>query len=136
GRVRGVNVNGVAGPWSSTFTFTPDTAPPPPTLSTMDTNPSSVVGGNTSTSTVVLSTPAPFGGALVSFSSSNPAVASVPPNATVPENSFTAMVTITTAAVQANTVVTITASYNGTTRTANLTVTLPGGAVTMQSLQT
>jgi len=135
-RVRAVNVNGVAGPWSSTFTFTPDTAPPPPTLSTMDTNPSSVVGGNTSTSTVVLSTPAPFGGALVSFSSSNPAVASVPPNATVPENSFTATVTITTAAVQANTVVTITASYNGTTRTANLTVTSPGGAVTMQSLQT
>src|SRR5262249_13138249 len=35
---------------------------------------------------------------------------------------------------QANTVVTITASYNGTTRTANLTVTTPAGAVTLQSL--
>jgi len=134
-RVRAVNVNGVAGAWSSTFTFTPDTAPPPPTLSTMDTNPSSVVGGNASTSTVVLSSPAPFGGALVSFSSSNPAVASVPASATVPENSFTATVTITTTAVQANTVVTITTRYNGTTRTANLTVTPPAGPVTLQSLQ-
>src|SRR5262245_21272340 len=133
-RVRAVNVNGVAGPWSSTFTLTPDVSPPPPTLSTMDTNPSSVVGGNSSTSTVVLSTPAPFGGALVSFSSSNPAVASVPASATVPENSFTATITITTAAVQATTSVTITASYNGTTRSAVLTVTAPAGAVTLQSL--
>jgi hypothetical protein len=134
-RVRGVNVNGVAGPWSAVRSFTPDTAPPPATLSTMDTNPTSVVGGNSSTSTVVLSTGAPDGGAEISFSSSNPAVASVPAKATVPANAFTVTVTITTAAVQANTVVTITASYNGATRTANLTVTTPAGAVTMQSLQ-
>jgi hypothetical protein len=134
-RVRGVNVNGVAGPWSAVRSFTPDTAPPPATLSTMDTNPTSVVGGNSSTSTVVLSTGAPDGGAEISFSSSNPAVASVPAKATVPANAFTVTVTITTAAVQANTVVTITASYNGAIRTANLTVTTPAGAVTMQSLQ-
>jgi hypothetical protein len=134
-RVRGVNVDGVAGPWSAVFTFTPDTAPPPATLSTMDTNPTSVIGGNSSTSTVVLSTGAPEGGAQIAFSSSNPTVASVPASATVPANGFTVTVTITTTAVAANTAVTITASYNGATRTAILNVTTAAGAVTMQSLQ-
>src|SRR5262249_28386080 len=135
-RVRAVNVNGVAGPWSSTFSFTPDTSPPPPTLSTIDTNPSSVVGGNSSTSTAVLSTGAPFGGAVVNYSSSNPAVAKVPASVTIPENGFTGTVTITTSPVQANTVVTITASYSGSTRSATLTVTNGAAAtVTLLSLQ-
>ena len=133
-RVRGVNVNGVAGAWSAVRSFTPQAAPPPATLSTMDTNPSSVVGGNASTTTVVLSTGAPFGGAVIGLSSSNPQVASVPASVTIPENGFTGTATITTAPVSVNTTVTITASYNGATRTATLLVTNGSTTATLQSL--
>ena len=77
-RVRGVNVDGVAGPWSAVRSFTPQTAPPPATLTTLDTNPSSVVGGSGSSGTVVLSVGAPYGGAVVALSSSNPASPACP----------------------------------------------------------
>ena len=122
-RVRGVNTAGVAGAWSAVRTVTPGASPPPAVLGSLDTNPSTVVGGNPSSGTVVLSTGAPFGGAVISLSSSNPGAASVPATVTAPENSFTGSFTIATSPVAANTTVTITAAYNGTTRTATLTVT-------------
>ena len=128
-RVRGVNSAGVAGPWSPVRSFTPQQAPPPPTLGSIDINPTSVIGGDASSGTVVLSSGAPDGGALISLTSSNPAVASVPASTTAPANSFTAGFTIATAAVSTTTVVTITASYNGTTRSGNLTVN-PAGSST------
>jgi hypothetical protein len=81
----------------------------------MSTNPSSVVGGNASSATVVLSVGAPEGGALITLSSSNPGVASVPANTTVPANQFTATFPVATSVVSASTTVTITASYNGST---------------------
>jgi Beta-propeller repeat len=129
-RVRGVNTDGVAGPWSAVRSFTPQAAPPPATLSTFSTNPSTVAGGSPSSGTVVLSVGAPFGGALISLTSSNPAAATVPATVLAPENSFTGTFTIATSPVAASTTVTITAAYNGSTRTATLTVTpnspLPG----------
>jgi hypothetical protein len=134
-RVRGVNSAGVAGAWSTVWTFTPQPAPPPPTLSTFSTNPSTVVGGDGSSGTVVLSAGAPNGGALIALSSSNPAVASVPANVTAPANSFTAMFAIATTPVSASTTVTLTAAYNGTTRTATLTVTPPAPTPPPASLQ-
>jgi hypothetical protein len=133
-RVRGVNTAGVAGPWSTVRTFTPGPEPPPATLGSLDTNPSTVVGGNLSSGTVVLSVGAPFGGALITLSSSNPSVASVPATVLAPANSFTGLFTITTSPVAANTTVTITAAYNGTTRTANLTVT-PAAATPLPTVQ-
>ncbi len=122
-RVRGVNSAGVAGAWSAVRSFTPGPPPPPAELSTLDTNPSTVVGGNASSGTVVLSVGAPESGVLITLSSSNPAVASVPAQATAPANSFTALFTIATSPVAASTTVTITAAHNGATRTATLTVT-------------
>jgi hypothetical protein len=122
-RVRGVNSAGTPGAWSVVRSFTPQAAPPPATLSTMSTNPSTVVGGDASSGTVVLSVGAPEGGALVALSSSNPAVASVPSSATVPANGFTATFPIATSPVSASTTITITAAYNGSTRTATLGVT-------------
>ena len=80
-RVRGVNSAGVAGAWSAVRSFTPQTAPPPSQLSTIDLNPATVVGGNASSGTVVMTTSAPDG-AVISLSSSNPAVASVPATTT------------------------------------------------------
>src|SRR6266850_5807262 len=136
-RVRGVNSAGVVGPWSAVWTFTPQPAPPPPTLSTFSTNPSTVVGGDGSSGTVVLSSSAPAGGALIALSSSNPAVASVPSSVTAPAFSFTGTFAIATSPVAASTTVTITAAYNGTTRTATVTVTpaaAPPPAPSLQSL--
>jgi len=122
-RVRGVNTAGTAGAWSAVRSFTPQEPPPPATLSTMDLNPSTVVGGNGSWGTVVLSVGAPEGGAVVALSSSDPAVASVPPNVTVPANGFTGGFNILTSKVAATRSIVITASYNGSTRTGTLTVT-------------
>jgi hypothetical protein len=134
-RVRGVNTAGTAGAWSATWSFTPQAAPPPATLSTFSTNPSTVVGGDASFGTVVLSTGAPDGGAVIALSSSNPSVASVPASATAPANSFTADFAIATSPVTANTTVTITAAYNGATRTATLTVTTSAAqSASLQSL--
>jgi hypothetical protein len=126
-RVRGINSAGAAGPFSASRSFTPGAAPPPATLSTMSTNPSSVAGGSPSTGTVVLSSGAPDGGALIGLSSNNPAVASVPASTTAAANSFTADFAIATSPVTVATTVTITASYNGATRTATLTVTPNAG---------
>src|SRR5262249_23659670 len=121
-RVRGVNSAGVPGPFSAVRSFTPQAAPPPPGLSTMSTNPSSVVGGDSSFGTVVLSTSAPSTGAVISLTSSNPTVAAVPATTTAPALSFTADFTIATSPVTVNTTITITATYNGRTRTATLLV--------------
>ena len=126
-RVRGVNFDGVAGPWSAVRTVNPGASPPPPGLGSIDINPTTIVGGNASSGTVVLSTGAPFGGAVINLSSSNPSVASVPATVTAAENSFVGLFTIATSPVAVNTTVTITASYNGTTRSGTLTVT-PAGA--------
>src|SRR5882672_1099525 len=60
---------------------------PPPgsaTLSSLTPNPTSVNGGSPSTGGVTLNAPAPSSGALVSLSSSNTAVATVPASVTVP----------------------------------------------------
>ena len=92
----------------------------PPSLSL---SPTSVLGGplGSSTGTVTLKGPAPSGGALVSLSSSD-AAATVPASVTVPEGATSATFTVNTSPVIRSTTVRISASYNGTTRTANLTV--------------
>lgn len=126
-RVRGVNFDGVPGPWSAVRTVNPGTPPPPPGLGSIDINPTTIAGGNASSGTVVLSTGAPFGGAVINLSSSNPGVASVPATVTAAESSFVGLFTIATSPVAANTTVTITATYNGTSRSGTLTVT-PVGA--------
>jgi hypothetical protein len=134
-RVRGVNSAGTAGPWSAVRSFTPQAPPPAATLSTMNINPSTVVGGDASFGTVVLSTPAPASGAVVSLSSSNPAVATVPATTTVPSTGFTGDFTVTTSPVSASVSIVITASYNGSTRTATLTVTPPAPPAPAAALQ-
>src|SRR5437667_67399 len=94
----------------------------PPILSGLSLNPSSVTGGSPSTGTVTLSGPAPSGGAVVSLSSSNTGVASVPSSVMVPAGATSASFTVTTTAVSTSTSVTISGSYGGATQTATLTV--------------
>ncbi|HKV24753.1 MAG TPA: hypothetical protein VJN93_09200 [Candidatus Acidoferrum sp.] len=101
--------------------------PPPPGITSVTLNPSSVVGGlQTSTGTVTLSRPAPAGGVVVSLSSSNPAAAQVPSSGsvTVPAGAKSASFTVTTSIVLISTSAQVSASFNGTTRTATLTILL------------
>src|SRR5262249_17830760 len=67
-----------------------------------------VVGGNSVSGTVLLSGPAPAGGASVTLSTSN-LVAKPPPVVNVPAGATSAGFTVTTSTVTANTPVTITA---------------------------
>jgi uncharacterized protein YjdB len=92
--------------------------PPPPGLLL---SPASVIAGNQSTGTVVLSAPAPAGGTLVTLSSGMPGVASVPASVTVPAGSTSANFTIVTSAVTFTTYVPIYATV-GSAQSATLTV--------------
>src|SRR6266566_1302469 len=93
-------------------------------LSALSVSPSTVTGGDSSTGTVTLSAPAPSGGAIVSLASSKPSVASVPASVTVPARATSATFTVNTSVFIVSTTVTISGSYNSTTRSASLTVLL------------
>lgn len=121
---------------SATLTITAAAPPSTAALDTVSLGPSSVQGGSSASATVTLTAPAPAGGAVVSFSSSNPAVATVPATLTVPAgvNSRVVVNFVSTSPVASTTSAVIAASYNGITRSATLTVTVPpppqpGGAL-------
>jgi hypothetical protein len=91
-----------------------------PTFSSLTLNPTSVVGGTqNSTGTVTLSSAAPAGGAVVMLSSNNSA-ARVPASVIVPAGARSATFTVNTSMVLLATTANISATYNGTTRTASL----------------
>jgi trimeric autotransporter adhesin len=92
-----------------------------PSISTVSFAPASVAGGNSTTGTVTLASPAITGGAVVALSSDN-AAAKVPATVTVAARATTANFTVNTTAVASTTSPTITATLNGTTATAQLTV--------------
>ncbi len=98
--------------------------PPPPTLSSLTLNPSTVVGGvQSSTGKVTLSAPAPAAGETIILSS-NSGAASVPSSVFVPAGASSATFTVNTSIVLISTSAAISASYNGTTKTATLTLLL------------
>ena len=105
---------------SATLTINPQGATGP-TLSAVSLNPSTVVGGSSSTGTVTLSAAAPAGGAAVSLSDNSNAAAT-PASVTVPAGATTATFTVTTTSVTASTSATVSAVFAGVTRTAVLTV--------------
>ena len=128
-RVRAFNSAGVAGPFSASRRFTAQgaTTPPPPppasSLSAVSVSPTSVVGGTTAQGTITLTGGAPSGGAVVTLSSANTSVVSVPASVTVPAGASSATFGVNTTAVTTNTSVVITATYAGVSRTTTLTVT-------------
>lgn len=103
-----------------------------PALSSVTVSPATVVGGATASATVTLTAPAPTGGAVVSLTSSNTAVVTVPATVTVPAGVTSAATSsVATSAVTSTTTSVISAAYNGITRSATMTVTpppQPGGA--------
>jgi hypothetical protein len=125
-RVRAFNSAGVAGPFSASRRFTaqaPSTTTTPASLSAVSVSPSSIVGGNSAQGTITLTGGAPSGGAVVTLSSANTAVVSVPASVTVAAGASSATFSVNTSGVTANTSVTITATYGGVSRTTTLTVT-------------
>jgi hypothetical protein len=93
----------------------------PPVLSSLNLNPTTVPGGTTSTGTVRLNANAPFGGIVITISSSRPKRGVVPPTVTIPAGGNSATFPINTTAGP-KVLATISASYNGTTKKATLTV--------------
>ena len=93
-----------------------------PTAVGLSFNPSSIINGTTSIGTVTLSAPAPSSGATVTLSNSNSAVANVPSSVTVPAGMTTASFAVSTGGVTFSTAVTISATYESLTATANVTV--------------
>jgi thermitase len=117
-----VTITASAGGISRTATLTVNPAPSV-TLQSLTISPTSVWGGSTATGTVTLSGPAPAGGAVVQLRSSS-SRASVSSTVTVPAGATSARFTIQTRSTFWPFVetVTITATYNGVSRSAQLTV--------------
>ncbi len=103
-----------------------DTHGTPPLLALASISPASVVGGSRTQGTVVLGGPAPAGGAVVSLTSSNPALAfPLAATVTVPAGASSAPYSIATSAVITPTPVTITAVWNSVAQPAALTLVAP-----------
>ena len=110
----------------------PPTPTPPPSLgvASLSLNPTTVTGGNSSTGTVTLTAIAQA--ATTVTITSNNAAATVPASVTVPAGSQSRSFSISTTQVQATTSAVITASLNGTSRSATLTINpAAGGADTV-----
>ncbi len=91
-----------------------------------------ISSGQSFTGTVTLSTGALLGGATVALTSDTPGVAAVPASIVIPFGATTATFTGIAGAVTAATPVTMTASFNGTSRTGVLDV-LPGAVLAIPS---
>ena len=96
---------------------------PAPTGGSLSISPQSIQGQGQPQGTVTLGSAAPSSGVVVQLQSSNTNVAKVPASVTVTGGSRTATFAIDTSTVQSPTTVTITASFSGTSMSANLTVT-------------
>jgi hypothetical protein len=118
---------------SQTVTLT--IVPPTVTFTSASFNQVGATGGSSPTGTVLLTGPAPAGGIVVSLSSNNPAVASVPASVTVPQWSSTATFTITTTPVASPVSVTVTASTGSISATAALLTVTPPAPIFLGSDQ-
>ena len=109
---------------SPTPTPSPSPAPAPSgSGGSLSISPQTIQGQGQPQGTVTLASTAPSGGAVVQLASSNTTVAKVPSSVTVAGGSRTAAFSIDTSTVQGPTAVVITASYNGASMSATLTVT-------------
>jgi hypothetical protein len=109
--------------------------PPLPFLSSLTVNPATVNGGSSVTGTITLTAPSPLGGLVVSMTSNAPyTVANVPQMVVIAEGATSSTFSITTSPISFIAPVTITASYNGTSQSAVLTIVPPGTPLAPSSL--
>jgi hypothetical protein len=94
-------------------------------LSSLSLSPATVVGGASSTGTVTLNGKAPASGAIVTLTDANSAT-TVPTSVTILAGATSATFAVSTVPVAATTTGTVSGSYRGVTRSANLTVNAPG----------
>jgi hypothetical protein len=94
-----------------------------PSIASFSLATNTVVGGNPVQGTITLNGKAPSGGSTISLASSETSVATVPATATVLANATTVSFTVTTKVVQQDSGVTITGTYHGVQRLADLAVT-------------
>jgi hypothetical protein len=103
-------------------------------LQAVDLNPSTVVGGTPSTGTVILGAPAPAGGAVVTLSSSNTILVTVPASVTVPAGATSATFTANTRTVTSFSFADISASYAGATVSSRLFLSTAANTVSALTL--
>ncbi len=121
---------GAGAPTIDVLTNTTGGVPPSLGVASLSLNPTTVTGGNSSTGTVTLTAVAPA--ATTVAITSNNAAAIVPASVTVPAGSQSRTFSISTTQVPATTSAVITASLNGTSRSATLTINpAAGGADTV-----
>ena len=101
-------------------------------LASVSASPNPVVGGNPSTGTVTLTSAAGTGGAAVSLFSAGPAV-QVPQSVTIGSGGTSATFGITTSTVMTPSLVTVSASFGGATKTTTVTVN-PAPAAALSGL--
>ena len=116
---------------NATLTINP-TAAGQGQLSSLALDPTAVEGGDPSTGTVTLASPAPTGGILVSLSSNNGA-ATVPASIVIPEGQTSGQFTVTTSAVGSQQAAQITAT-SASSVNANLTINPPPPCVSTLDL--
>jgi len=105
-----------------------------PALSSVTVNPSTVIGGQSATGSVMLTSAAQAGGVVVNLSSAASA-ASVPPSVNVPVGATSTNFPVTTSSVTVLTTTNISASYNGVTKSTSLAVNpQPAAALSAISL--
>ena len=104
---------------SATLTVNP---PVPAALSSLTLSPSTIVGGSTANGTVTLNKAAPAGGIVVNLTSSNSTRANVPATVLIPAGAVSKVFTIATTATKQKTNVSITVSYAGVNKSAQLTI--------------
>jgi FG-GAP-like repeat len=111
---------GAGAPTTDVLTNTTGGVPPSLGVASLSLNPTTVTGGNSSTGTVTLTAVAQAS-TTVAIASNN-AAATVPSSVVVPAGSSSRSFTISTTQVGATTSAVITASLNGTSRSATLTI--------------
>ena len=115
-----------AGPQGATDAFVAKIEETPVvSLVSLTLNPTSVTGSKPSKATVAISNPAPAGGVVVTLTSSDTSVATVPATTKIAEGQTSRVVSVVTKAVTTTTTVDISATYDGVTRTRTLTVVAP-----------
>jgi hypothetical protein len=116
---------------STTVSLIPDAAHVTPNQFSF--YPQAVTGGDPATGTVVLTGPAPSGGATISLSSANPQRVQVPASVTVPQGATNASFSVTTATTAFQWPITVAATLGTVQAFGELLVDPPGG-VTLQSI--
>jgi len=129
-----VTVTASDGRYSFSGVLTVRANPPPPVLSGVSVNPSSVVGGNSSIGTVTLSAPQ-SGATVIALSTPAPTtVAKMPASVTVPAGATSATFTITTSPVTSQFNMNINADLAGSPGQQTLLLITPGGPTTVNAL--